>query len=43
MDIKIKFKDTKLIRYKIIKIKYKTRLKLILIAYNKVLEQYCII
>ena len=30
MDIKIKFKDLKLIRYKIIKINYKTGLKLIL-------------
>lgn len=29
MDIKIKFKDTKIIRHEIIKIKYKASLKLI--------------
>ena len=34
MDIKIKFKDTKIIRYKIIKIKYKTSLKLIVRVNN---------
>ena len=34
MDIKIKFKDIKLIRYEIIKIKYKTSLKLIVKVNN---------
>ena len=34
MDIKIKFKDIKLIRYEIIKIKYKTSLKLIVRVNN---------
>ena len=43
MDIKIKFKDTKIIRYEIIKIKYNTSLKLILRADNKALIRYCII
>ena len=34
MDIKNKFKDIKLIRYEIIKIKYKTSLKLIVRVNN---------
>ena len=43
MDINLKFKDIKLIRYEIIKIKYKTSLKLNLRANKKVLIMYCII